>query len=368
MGSRPIGRAVTLAACIALATSACSSPASSPAPSSTVGETAAEEPAESVAPGGLPAPEVTELVIGNSSEFSVSNPTAVVVLYDELWEKYGFTSIEILEFGGGADAVQANIAGQVDLSDNSGGPVVASLLTDAPLVMTYVNQDNLTDCIAVTGEIETADDLRGEAIAISSFGAVSHAGALVGLAGLGLTPDDVVITQIGGGGERLAALQSGSVSGAILDVTEIAPIAELGFHCLINLAEVPEVGGVVRTSLTFTQDFVEENPNTVLNLTAMYAEAQVLWMSDPAHTAEALASVAEIPLEDAQEQVDLVLATGWLPLDGRCDEDVMEFTKQTLLPEVPDLEDVDPNEACTNDFIDQLIEMGFYAEIGVPGY
>lgn len=370
MGPHPQHRrAVTLALGAILALSACSSasPSESAAPSTAASVAESMEPSESGGPISLPAPELTELQIGNSGPFSASNLHAVISSYDKLYEKYGFTSVEWLTFGGGSEAVQANIAGQVDLSDNSGGPVIASLLTDAPLIMTYIVRSNLTDCIAVRPDIQTADDLRGEAVAISSFGSVSHAGALVGLGGLGLTSDDVVITQIGGGSDRFAALQSESVAAAILDTTEIAPIAELGFHCLINLAEVADSGGVARTSLTFTREFIDQYPNTVLNLTAMYAEAQLLWREDPAHTAEALAALAEIDAADARDQVDQVLSEPWRPLDGRCTPDIMEFTRQTLLPDVPDLADVDPSDACTNDFIDQLDDMGYYAQLGVPG-
>jgi hypothetical protein len=46
----------------------------------------------------------------------------------------------------------------------------------------------------------------------------------------------------------------------------------------------------------------------------------------------------------------------------------MDFAKQTLLPENPQLEDVDAAEACTNEFVDQLAEMGVLTELGIPGY
>jgi hypothetical protein len=42
----------------------------------------------------------------------------------------------------------------------------------------------------------------------------------------------------------------------------------------------------------------------------------------------------------------------------------MEFTKETLLPVNPTLENVDANEGCTNEFIDQLRDLGFMDEVG----
>ena len=84
----------------------------------------------------------------------------------------------------------------------------------------------------------------------------------------------------------------------------------------------------------------EENPNTVLNLVAMYTEANHLWMEDVEGSAECLAEAAEITLEDATAEVEAVLTEPWRPFDGTCDPVVMDFAKQTLLPENPDLENV----------------------------
>ena len=51
-----------------------------------------------------------------------------------------------------------------------------------------------------------------------------------------------------------------------------------------------------------------------------------------------------------------------------CDPVVMDFAKQTLLPENPDMADVDASQACTNDFVEQLAELGFQKAVGIDGY
>ena len=58
--------------------------------------------------------------------------------------KYGL-EIEWLSFDGGSAAAQALLAEQVDVADNSGGPAIASLATDSPMIIAYVTRDNLTD-------------------------------------------------------------------------------------------------------------------------------------------------------------------------------------------------------------------------------
>jgi ABC-type nitrate/sulfonate/bicarbonate transport system substrate-binding protein len=359
----------------ALALAACSSPATSPSASSAPEESAASEaPVPSGSAGGvaaLPEPEITELSIAKSGSPSANTMHTIWAECTDLPAKYGFT-IDWPAFDGGSAAAQALLSEQVDVADNSGGPAIASLATDSPMVIAYVTRDNLTDNMYAQPDIKSADDLRGGSVAISSFGSQSHAGALLALKVLGLTTDDVTITQVGNDAARLAALQAGSVTASMNDATQEDELSELGLNILVRLADEVEEGegGVPRTSLTFLRPFTEENPNTVLNLVAMYEEANHAWMQEENHdqAAECLAEAEEIPLEDATAELDAVLTEPWRPFDGRCDPVVMDFAKQTLLPENPQLEDVDAGEACTNEFVDQLAEMGVLTELGIPGY
>ena len=382
MGATQIRRMAALLGAFMLALAACSTPGQSPAGSERASEdpttSAAVEPSGSAAsePSGsaggaasLPAPELTSLRLGNSGSPTANTMHTIWAQCEDLPAKYGM-EIEWLSFDGGSAAAQALLAEQVEVADNSGGPAIASLATDSPMVIAYVTRDNLTDNMYAQSDIQDAEDLRGGSVAISSFGSQSHAGALLALQVLGLTPEDVTITQVGNDAARLAALQAGSVTASMNDATQEDELEGLGLNILVRLAEEVEAGegGVPRTSLTFLRPFVEENPNTVLNLVAMYTEANHAWMQDAERSAECLAEAAEITLEEAQAEVDAVLTEPWRPLDGRCDPVVMDFAKQTLIPENPDLEEVNAADACTNDFVEQLEEMGFQAELGIEGY
>ena len=371
MGATHPRRMLALIGAFALVLAACSSPAASPSASEEA--PAGSEPAESTGSetgfDALPDPEITSIRLGNSGSPTANTMHTIWAECEDLPAKYGL-EIEWLSFDGGSAAAQALLAEQVDVADNSGGPAIASLATDSPMIIAYVTRDNLTDNLYAQPGIESADDLRGGSIAISSFGSQSHAGALLALDVLGLTTDDVTITQVGNDAARLAALQAGSVTASMNDATQEDELSGLGLNILVRLAEEVEAGegGNPRTSLTFLRPFVEENPNTVLNLVAMYTEANHAWMEDPERSAECLAEAAEITLEDAQAEVDAVLTEPWRPFDGRCDPVVMDFAKATLLPENPDLESVNAADACTNDFVDMLEDIGFQAEIGIEGY
>jgi ABC-type nitrate/sulfonate/bicarbonate transport system substrate-binding protein len=317
----------------------------------------------------LPTPEVTNVRLGNSGSPTANTMHSIIARCEGLDEKYGLT-IDWFSFDGGSAAAQALLAEQVDVADNSGGPAIASLATDSPMLIAYVTRDNLTDIMYGQSGVASAEDLRGGSVAISSFGSQSHAGALLALSVLGLTPEDVTITQVGNDAARLAALQAGSVDASMNDATQEDELEGLGFNTLVRLADEinPGDGGTPRTSLTFLKPFVEENPNTVLRLVAMYTEANHIWRQDVARSAECLAEEAETTLDDALAEVEAVLTEPWRPFDGKCDPVVMDFARQTLIEGNPQLADVNPADACTNEFVEQLVELGFQAEIGIPGY
>jgi ABC-type nitrate/sulfonate/bicarbonate transport system substrate-binding protein len=317
----------------------------------------------------LPAPELTNIKLGNSGSPSANTMHTIWANCNGLDKKYGF-NIEWLSFDGGSAAAQALLAEQVDVADNSGGPAIASLATDSPMIMTYITRDNLTDNMYAQPNIKTAEDLKGGSIAISSFGSQSHAGALLALKVLGLTTDDVTITQVGNDAARLAALKAGSDTATMNDATQADELQGLGLNILVKLADQVKAGegGNPRTSLTFRKDFVEKYPNTVLDLVAMYTEANYAWMHDVDKSAECLSKAEEISLDDAKAEVESVLTEPWRPLDGKCDPAVMDFAKQTLLPENPDLESVNAADACTNEFVEKLADLGFQKQIGIQGY
>ena len=368
-----VRRMVAPAVVLMFVVGACSPGTSpSPAPATQPPPTAAGSPSASGSGSAidlLPAPELTTIRLGNSGSPTANAMHFILEECTNLDEKYGL-DVSWNSFDGGSAAAQALLAGQIDGADNSGGPSIASLATDSPMLITFVTRDNLTDNLYAQAGVTSAEQLRGGAVAISSYGSQSHAGALLSLSVLGLTAEDVTITQVGNDAARLAALTAGSVQASMNDATQEDELAGLGFNILVRLAEEVEAGsgGVPRSSLTFMREFVETNPNTVLRLTAMHVEANHLWREDVDTSADCLAEAADIPVEEARDEIEAVLTEPWRPFDGRCDPVVMEFARQTLLPENPQLEDINPADACTNDFIDQLIELGFHAEIGIPGY
>ena len=75
----------------------------------------------------------------------------------------------------------------------------------------------------------------------------------------------------------------------------------------MQLGEVEGLGGVPLSTFTTTRAFATANPNTMLSIVAMLLEASVEMRKDRDKTAEYLAKSADIPLDEARGEVDVVL-------------------------------------------------------------
>jgi hypothetical protein len=121
------------------------------------------------------------------------------------FKKYGI-DVEYSVFEGDAKAAAAIQAGQVQIVFTGVSFAVSSQLTDVPFAVVGVPAAILTDDLVCKAGIDTADEVKGKTIAISTFGGTSNASALIALKALKLAANDAVITQVGGQSARLAAL------------------------------------------------------------------------------------------------------------------------------------------------------------------
>jgi ABC-type nitrate/sulfonate/bicarbonate transport system substrate-binding protein len=352
-------RITCAAAAVALIAAGCSS-GDSKAPA----ESADRGPV-TVAGIEFPAPELTTVKIGVTGS-DVGLLPLYMIENQKLAEQFGI-DLQVNTFSGTAQATQALLAGQVDVLDASGGVAMSTQPTERPARIAFINSDRLDDLLISTPNVTSADQLRGKAVAISSFGSQSNAGALVSLKSMGLSGSDVTLTPVGNDAARLAALRAGSVDAAVLSVAVQQALTDAGFHVLKNMVDITDAG-YITTSLTMPEAFTKKNPNTALALTAIYQMGKLDSINKPEQAAEYWAKIAEIPADRAKIEVDAFEATDQHPVDGKCDPAVMALIKDVSVAANPKLESVDPAAACTNEYIDKLGQMGFQAALGVPGY
>ncbi len=100
--------------------------------------------------------------------------------------------------------------------------------------------------------VKTAADLKGGVVGVSTFGSESDSTVTLALQRLGLTRDDVIIKEYGGGARRLRAVKSGEIKATAINEPISSLAREQGVNVLVDLVpdQIPWLfsGVVVRHS------------------------------------------------------------------------------------------------------------------------
>jgi NitT/TauT family transport system substrate-binding protein len=314
----------------------------------------------SFSPALLGQPEVPTLKIGTGT-IEANNMFPQFAVDAGIFEKYGL-NVEVLPFDGAEKALQAAIAGQVDAVVDSPQITFTSMTTESPLqgVATFTNK--FLDCIVTKPDITDAESLRGKKVAVSSLGGQSHAEVLIALKSLGLTDAAVQITQVGGQGDRVAALQAGSVDAIPADCAQADALVDEGFSILLRLPEldVPFAGGGVQ----FKRDFIEANPNTVLAVVAAHLEAMQAIYTDEQAAIESFAAWGQVDEAESKIQIDQFKEVA--QRDLRWTMEGLKNAQDVQVLANPDIVNIDLNEAADPQFLDKLEELGLNDQLEIP--
>jgi ABC-type nitrate/sulfonate/bicarbonate transport system substrate-binding protein len=232
------------------------------------------------------------------SSVSMSSVLATYAVEHGIFEKYGL-DIELYNIEGGAEATVALIAGDADICHIAGPPVVNAALAGEDLVFVagIGNQQNYY--MLVTPEIESAADLKGKVMAVSSLGSGSDTILRQMLGFLGLQPDvDVTIVAVGGNPERLAALESGQVAGTVMSLPTSARAESMGYHVLVSPGDMDV--DYQHTAVETTRDFLASNRPLVVSYLKALTEAIAQIRADPEGAKAAMVEMFGLdPVADA---------------------------------------------------------------------
>jgi ABC-type nitrate/sulfonate/bicarbonate transport system substrate-binding protein len=223
-------------------------------------------------------------------------------------------------------------------------------------------QSNIEDDLYTSKNVKTAQDLKGKAIAISSFGATTYGEALIAIKTLGLSPSDVTITQIGDDSARRAALAAGAVAGSMNDKSEHDAMIAAGFNDLLLGTQM--TSGLPTENLIVTKAYAQKNPNTVLNMVAAYTDALHVFRTNPADAIAAAVKVEKTDVATATNNVTYDHA-GYAPWDGRMTLLDYQNAQALFAKTEPKLASVDITQVLDTQFTDQLQSLGWYAFMGI---
>jgi len=166
-----------------------------------------------------------------------------------LFAKQGLAA-ESIFFGAGPPAMQALVAGDLDIVVTSAPNVVNPRLGGADVVMVLSIIPTFIDHIISAASIANPEQLRGRSGSVNRAGSISDMGLRLSLKRLGIDPEkDVKIIPAGGNPERLASISKGLTQFTIMNEPFIKEAERLGFRDLVNMStlKIPLHGNGVVT-------------------------------------------------------------------------------------------------------------------------
>lgn len=303
--------------------------------------------------------ELTSIDVCYSS-ISATQSVAMYAFEKGIYTDYGL-DVNFVYIEGGSTATSALIAGEMDVCQIAGSAIVNGVVGGAEMEIVAGLFNTYVYSLMVTSGIESAEDLKGEALAISSFGGSSDTAMRAVIRSLGLVPDDdVAIISIGGQSKRLAAMESGAAVGTVVSVPQTAQARELGYSELVNMADlnVP----FQHTALVASTSFLNEDPEAVTNFLKATIDAISKMKNDKDGVVEVLAKYLLLDAEEdaavLEEAVD-VLILGYLPDVPYPTSDGIQLQLDALLTENTAAADFSPSDIINSSILEEIESSGF---------
>ena len=222
------------------------------------------------------AAELTPFKIG------ISAPVVTIV---PVWmaEAAGFYTeeglkVEVISTEGGSRGLQVLLSGEIQGMHVGLAPVVQANTAGADLRAITSTSNTVPITIFTKPGVRDAAALKGTTIGISTFGSETDIAVSLALKKLGLSRQDVTISQIGGSGQRLGALLSGRIDAAPLLEPGITSAREKGFYPLLDLAS--EKTPWIFDAVVVTKSYMQQHRDTLTHFVRAYVAGAYLALAD----------------------------------------------------------------------------------------
>ncbi|MGH7831431.1 MAG: ABC transporter substrate-binding protein [Candidatus Binatia bacterium] len=169
---------------------------------------------------------------------SPANSPIWVVQEKNLLKKHGLNP-EIISITASPIALQALLAGEVDVVVTSVTTLVSSRLAGADVVMILGMVPTFVDHIISLSSIGSVEQLKGKTGGVNRLGSTSDLGLRLALRKLGVDPEkDTKIIPTGGNPERFAALTKGLTQFTIMPEPFVREAEKLGFRDLLDIGSL----------------------------------------------------------------------------------------------------------------------------------
>ena len=168
--------------------------------------------------------------------------------------------VDLFYEGASSAIVQAMLSGEANFAGLAGPAIVSNVLGGGDVIQIAAVVKTFTIPMYAQPSIKEVAQLKGQKVAVSRFGSISHIAALNIFQRAGVT--GVTLVQSGGTPESAAALMSGAVAAAMVPPPQSLMLREKGFRELVGVKQFREWNiPVVENGVAARRSFVEKNPS-----------------------------------------------------------------------------------------------------------
>jgi len=201
-------------------------------------------------------------------------------------------NVDVINMNGGSRGAQELQAGNIDVMHVGLSSVVRLNRGGADLRFIASLSNVIRFTFFSAPGVATAADLKGGIIGVSAFGSESDATVTLALKRLGLTRDDVVLKEYGGGSRRLAALKAGEIKATAVNEPVASTAREAGLNIMVDLAadEIPWLF----SGLVMRRGSLHDSRAVLARFLKATIEGNYLALSDEARAKDVLARETKV--------------------------------------------------------------------------
>jgi ABC-type nitrate/sulfonate/bicarbonate transport system substrate-binding protein len=195
-----------------------------------------------------------------------------------LFAKYGLAP-EVIMIQAGALTTTGIMSGELQFSGAGAASVLAARIKGADIALMACPADSDIVYLVARPEIKSTAELKGKTSSVTRLGSTTHFYLRAALKYAGLNPEkDVTILQLGT--EYAAALETGRIAAAALQIDLALPYVQKGWPILLDLSKTDFV--YPASCVVSSRSFIKENPDLVERFLKAYVEAIHLMKKDHA--------------------------------------------------------------------------------------
>ncbi len=254
----------------------------------------------------------------------------------------------------GAPVMSAIQSGEVPLAFVGAQQVVEADLKGADFILVAGFVDRLGQSIWVQPSIERPDQLKGGALGVTNFGAITHVAGRVGVEYLGLK-GQVTFIATGGPPETLASIMGGKVQGGVFTPPDTAKARAQGLHQLLDVATtgVKSQTAAVAT----TRKYLREHPDLVERYVRAAIQGSYRFQTDKALGEKAIERYTETHDTDVLDETynyykDQFSKTGFPSPEG------IQQNLEMAVENIPEAKDATPAQFVDTSVVEKIKASG----------